>query len=111
MLHLDHDMDAVFFGPDFAARFRRQRGPGDVKDVVGILGIADKEALEGRVVASARTLLMPGCSDVKADDVLTSLEDISALGVCAGTAFKVIDVPRRINDGAELEALLGSVAA
>ncbi len=111
MLDLEDDMRGVFFSADFAARFQRTRTGQAVKQVVGILGIADDEALEGRAMAAARTLRLPSYSDVRADDVLQALDDMPSLGVPAGTRFKVLDQPRRVNDGAEMEALLGSVQA
>lgn len=111
MLDLEEDMTEVFFGDDFAARFVRHRAGAAAKDVVGILGIADEEALEGRVVASARQLRAPAVCDVLADDVLEVVDELPAFGIKAGTRFRVLDKPRRVNDGAEMEALLGSVSA
>lgn len=109
MLDLEDDMRGVFFSDDFAARFQRTRAGQAAQDVVGILGIADDEALEGRVIAAARTLLLPAASDVRSGDTLQALDNLPSIGVPAGTRFRVLDVPRRVNDGAEMEALLGSV--
>lgn len=110
MLDFEDDMAEVFFGADFAARFLRHRAAVDSKTVVGILGIADEDALNGRVIAAARVLRAPALSDVRADDVLEVLDAMPSLGVMAGACFKVLEQPKRVNDGAELEALLGSVS-
>jgi hypothetical protein len=111
VLDFEDDMAAVFFGADFAARFLRHRAAVESKAIAGILGIADEEALEGRVIAAARVLRVPALSDVRVDDVLEVLDAMPALGVLAGARFKVLDQPKRVNDGAEMEALLGSVSA
>lgn len=111
MLDLEDDMAEVFFSDDFAARFVRHRAGATPKDVVGILGIADEEALEGRALTSARQLRAPALSDVLANDVLEVVDELPAFGIQAGTRYRVLDKPRRVNDGAEMEALLGSVSA
>lgn len=104
-------MHAVFFGTDFASRFAVRSAGLATGEVVGILGIADDEAMEGRVVAAARTLRYAGHILVRADDVLESLEALPSLGVRVGARFRVLEAPRRVNDGAEWEALLGGVSA
>jgi len=109
MLDLAEELSAVFYGDDFACTFVRQRLSMPDQAVVGILGIADDDALEGRVLAAARTLRMPAASDVRAGDVLEVTAGMPSLGVPAGTRFKVLEVPQRVGDGAEVEALLGSV--
>ncbi|GKS96947.1 hypothetical protein [Acidovorax sp. SUPP2825] len=111
MLDFEDDMANVFFGSDFAGRFLRHRAGAESKIIVGIFGVADEEALEGRVIAAARVLRGPAVSDVRADDVLEAVDPIPSLDVLAGARFKVIDQPKRVNDGAEKEALLGSVSA
>lgn len=110
MLHLEEDLATVFYGDDFAAKFLRHRVSTPPKDVAGILGIADEDALAGKVIAAARTLRMPSGSDVRADDVLEVLVGMPSMGVPAGTRFKVLERPERVGDGSEIEALLGSVA-
>ena len=111
MLDFEDDMATVFFGTDFAHTFTRQRpGVADV-DVVGILGVEDVDALQDRVRAPARTLRMPASADVRADDVLVAVQAIPALRVAAGDRFRLLEVPQRVNDGAEMEALLGSAPA
>lgn len=111
MLDLEDDMAAVFFGTDFAHTFTRQRpGVADV-DVVGILGVVDAEALQDRVIATARTLRMPATADVRVDDVLVAVQAVPAQGVAVGARFRVLAPVQRVNDGAESEALLGSVSA
>lgn len=110
MLDLEEDMAAVFYGADFAATFTRQRPLAADAEVTGILGTTDEDALEGRAIASTRTLRMPAIADVRADDVLVAQQAIAAMGVAQGARFRVLDVPRRVNDGMEAEALLGSAA-
>lgn len=109
MLGFDDDMHSVFFGGDFAATFERQRAGVAVQAVRGILGVLDDEALDGRVIAAARVLRLPAGSDLRAGDLLQTQQAQPALGVAAGALFKVLEPPLRVNDGAELEALLGSV--
>lgn len=111
MLGIEDDMAGVFFGSDFAARLQRRRAGVDPKVITGILGIADEEGLEGRVIASARVLRTPALSDVRADDVLETLDAMPSLGIAVGARFRVLEAPKRVNDGAEMEALLGSVSA
>lgn len=111
MIDLEDDMRGVFFSADFATRFERTRAGQAANEVVGILGVADDEALDGHAMAAARTLRLPSGSDVRADDVLQALEAMPLLDVAVGTRFKVLDQPQRVNDGAEMEALLGSVQA
>lgn len=110
MLDFQDDMTTVFFGSDFAARFRRHRAGAAPKDVVGILGIVDEEALEGRVMTASRALRSPAICDVRADDVLEVLDEMPSMGIQTGTRFRVLDQPKRVNDGEEIEALLGSVS-
>ena len=52
---------------------------------------------------------MPVTQDVRADDVLVAKEAIPALTIAVGARFRVLDNPQRVNDGMEMEALLGSV--
>lgn len=111
MLDLEADMRDVFFSAEFSARFQRTRAGQAATEIVGILGIADDDALDGHAIAAARTLCLPSSSDVRADDVLQALDDMPSFGVPLGTRFKVLDQPRRVNDGTEMEALLGSVQA
>ena len=108
MLDLEADMDTVFFGTDFAATFTRQRPPAADLSVVAILGVADEEALGGHVVTATRALRMPATVDVRAGDVLLVTQVMPGMGVSVGDRFTVIDEPRRVTDGMEMEALLGS---
>ncbi len=110
MQHLQDDLGAVFYGPDFAATFTRTRPGAASVNVALILGIADDDALEGRAIAVQRTAQMPASCDVRADDLLEATGDLPGTGITAGQRFRVLDMPRRINDGLELEALLGSVS-
>ena len=65
MLDLEDDMRGVFFSADFAARFWRTRAGQAGQEVVGILGVADDEALQGRVIAAAWSgKLKTGCTMV-----------------------------------------------
>ena len=107
MIDLAQDMDAVFFGPDFATPMLRQRESADDIEFPAILGVLDEEALDGRALAATRVARFSACHDVRADDLLVT--QANAIGVPPGTAFRVLDNPRRGNDGYEMEALLGSV--
>lgn len=108
MLDLDHDMQAVFYCSDFALQLKRVR-PG-VEDLVfqGIVGMTDREALDGHAMATSRTLQCPGLVDLRAYDVVQLLEAVPQLGLAEGSRFRVLDMPERVNDGAELLVLLGS---
>ncbi|WP_390342363.1 hypothetical protein ACFJIS_19000 [Variovorax boronicumulans] len=110
MIDHAHDLAAVFYGPDFAAPFLRQRPAADAVTVMAILGTVDDEVLESRAVAAIRTARFVAGQDVRADDKLIAM---TAFGpdVPVGTAFRVLEKPRRVNDGLELEALLGSATA
>lgn len=104
-------MATVFYGPDFATTFTRQRPLVADVDVVLIFGVVDAEALDGRAMAATRKVQMPATQDVRADDALVAKQAIPALGIAAGARFRVLDTPQRVNDGMEMEALLGSVSA
>lgn len=110
MLDLEEDLAAVFFGADFASPFTRQRPMASDVQVSVIVGALDDDALDGRAIATTRVARMPATADVCADDVLVAVQAIGSLGIAAGQRFRVLDVPRRVNDGMELEALLGSAA-
>lgn len=110
MLDLEEDLATTFYGADFAAIFTRQRPAAADVAMALIIGTADEEALEGRALATTRTALMPATADVRADDVLVATQALPGLGVVVGQRFVVLDVPRRIVDGMEMEALLGSAA-
>lgn len=110
MLDFEEDLSTVFYGADFAAIFTRQRPMAADVPVAVILGTTDEDALEGRALATTRTALMPATADVRADDVLVATQALPGLGVVVGQRFVVLDVPRRIVDGMEMEALLGSAA-
>lgn len=110
MLDLAGDLATVFFGADFATPFTRQRpGAADVT-VMAIIGAVDSEALEGRAMSAVRTAHFSAGQDVRAGDKLIASQAASP-EVPAGTAYRVLDTPRRVNDGLELEALLGSATA
>lgn len=109
MLGLDADMRTVFFGPDFSTPFLHSRAGVPLPLVVGILGVEDEEALDGRVMAATRVMRLPSSYDLRAGDQLVAQEAIPTLGIAIGDAFRVLEPPQRVNDGAEMEALLGSV--
>ena len=109
MLSLDEDMAAVFYSTDFATTFTRQRPLAPDADVVAIFGVADGEALDSRAMAVTRTVQMPASQDVRADDVLVVKLGAAQPGLVVGTQFRVLDMPQRMNDGMEMQALLGSV--
>ena len=110
MLNLEEDMASVFYGPDFATTFTRQRPSVADVDVVAIFGVLDAEALDGHAMAATRKVQMPVTQDVRADDALVAKQAIPSLGIAVGARFRVLDNPQRVNDGAEMEALLGSVS-
>ena len=109
---IDHqsDLAAVFYGADFAARFTRRRPAAPDLELRAILGTVDDDALDGRAIAATRMARMPAGQDVQLDDLLIALERID-VDTPVGTAFKVLDRPRRVVDGNELELLLGSATA
>ena len=111
MLDLENDMATVFYGADFTATFTRQRAATADVNVVLIFGVVDEEALDGRAMAASRLVRMPATQDVRADDVLVAVHAIPGQGIAAGARFRVLDNPQRVNDGMEMEALLGSVQA
>jgi hypothetical protein len=110
MLDLADDLASVFFGADFATPFTRQRPAAADVTVLVIIGAVDGEALEGRAMAATRVAHFAAGQDVRADDKLIA-QQAAGPDVPAGTAFRVLDTPRRVNDGLELEALLGSATA
>jgi len=110
MLDLEADLANVFFSTDFAAPFTRQRPGADGVTVMVILGAVDQEALDGRVMSAVRTARFAGGQDVQSGDSLIA-QQAAGPDVPMGTAFRVLDTPRRVNDGLELEALLGSATA
>ena len=109
MLNLEDDMAAVFYSADFATAFTRQRPMAPDVAVVAIFGVLDDEAMDGHALAATRVVRMPATQDVRADDVLVAVAAIPGQGIAAGARFRVLDNPQRVNDGMEMEALLGSV--
>lgn len=109
MLNLDHDLRKVFYGDDFALTFLIERQGVVVGSAAGILGVVDDDALDGRVIAAERTLRLPSNHDLYDRDVLTAQTDEPTIGVQIGDRFRVLAKPQRVNDGSEMEALLGSV--
>lgn len=108
MLDFEHDMQAVFYCADFTVRFKRVRPGVEDLELQAILGMTDSEALEGHAMATSRTIQCPATVDLRADDLLQLLEAVSQLGLVEGSKLRVLDVPDRINDGAEQLVLLGS---
>lgn len=108
MIDHAHDLATVFYGPDFASPFLRVRPEAADVQVMVILGAVDAEVLEGRAIAAVRTVRFVAGQDVRADDKLIALAAVGP-DVPAGTAFKLLEKPQRVNDGLEVEALLGSV--
>lgn len=109
MLNLEDDITAVFFGTDFAARFTRVRVGVDDAEISGIFGVTDGQALDRHAHAATRTLHTPATADVQRDDMLVCLEHLPEQGVPLGAQFKVLETPRRVNDGGEMTAKLGSL--
>jgi hypothetical protein len=105
-----HDLATVFYGPDFAIPFSRVRPVAADVTVMVILGAVDEEVLERRAIAAVRTARFMAGQDVRADDRLVALQ-ADGVDVQIGTTFKVLEKPRRVNDGLEVEALLGSATA
>lgn len=109
MLDLDRDLREVFYGDDFALAFSIARQGVVVGSAAGILGVIDDEALDGRVFAAERTVRLPSMHELRERDVLIVLADEPTIGVRIGDRFRVLAEPKRVNDGSEMEALLGSV--
>lgn len=109
MLDLDHDLREVFYGGDFALTFSVERQGAVVAVVTGIVGVIDDEALDGRVIAAERTLRLPSTHDLRERDVLVAQGAEPTIGVRIGERLRVLARPQRVNDGSEMEALLGSV--
>lgn len=110
MLDFADDLSAVFYGADFATPFTRQRPAALDVTVMAIIGAVDDEVLDARAMAAVRVVRFAAGQDVRADDRLVA-QQAAGPEVPAGTAYRVLDVPRRVNDGLELEALLGSATA
>lgn len=110
MIDHAHDLAAVFYGPDFAPLFKRVRPLAVDLDVRAILGTVDEEVLDGRSIAAVRVARFAAGQDVRVDDKLVAVED-GGPGVPIGTAFRVLEKPKKVNDGLEVEALLGSATA
>ena len=109
MLNLHADLAAVFFGPDFAAPYTRRRPAAPDVTIMVATGAVDEQALDGRAMSAVRVAHFAAGQDVRADDKLIAQQD--SADVPAGTAYRVLEMPRRINDGLELQALLGSATA
>lgn len=110
MLSLQEDLATVFYSSDFATPMRRERSAALDVTVMAIVGTVDDEVLDGRAIAATRTARFAASHDVRADDKLITLQAIGS-DLPAGSAFRVLDKPRRVGDGLELEALLGSASA
>jgi len=108
MLDLDRDLREVFYGDDFALTFSIERQGAVVGSATGILGVIDEEALDGRVIAADRTLRLPSIINLRERDVLIAQADEPTIGVRVGARLRVLAMPRRVHDGSEMEALLGS---
>lgn len=110
MIDSASDLAAVFFGPDFAFPFTRVRPAADDVTVMMIVGAVDDEALQQRAIALVRKAAFAAGQDVQVDDRLVAQVDVD-FAIPLGTVLKVLDEPKRHNDGLEMEALLGSVAS
>ena len=107
MIDHAHDLAVVFYGADFAGLFARRRPAVVDVEIRVILGAIDDEVLDRRAMAAVRVARFTSGQDVRADDRLITLEAMGPT-MPIGTAFKVLENPRRVNDGLESEALLGS---
>jgi hypothetical protein len=109
MLDLYADLAAVFFGPDFAAPYTRRRpGAADIT-IMLVTGAVDEKALDGRAMSAVRVAHFAAGQDVLAGDKLLAQQ--ASPDAPAGTAYRVLDAPARLNDGLEIEVLLGSASA
>lgn len=110
MIDAAADLAAIYAGPEFALTFTRSRDGAADLDVRVIVGTVDEEALQGHIVARQCKVSFATGTDVRADDVLTAVDAVDAVDAVtpAGTRFVVLAEPKRINDGLECEALLGS---
>lgn len=107
MIDAAADLAAIYAGPEFALTFTRSRDGAADLDVRVIVGTVDEEALQSHIVARQCKVSFATGADVRADDVLTAVDVVDAV-TPAGTRFVVLAEPKRINDGLECEALLGS---
>lgn len=101
------DLAAILAAPDFAKSFRRIRPLAEPVDVRMIVGTVDEEALQRYALSCVRKALFAAGSDVRVDDEILALEAVD-INIPEGTMLKVLDIPQRVNDGLEVEALLGS---
>lgn len=110
---------SIFYGPPFGVPCARRRPGVDDMPFRGILGAVDELALDGYAVSAEHGLRYPTAEvDLdQGDRVLTAVETdatgavvLVAGAVVGGTAYRVRQKPRRINDGAESFFELSSVA-
>ena len=91
MLDLEHDMQAVFYGPDFALQLKRVRPGVEDLQFQGIVGMTDREALEGHATATSRTqigvLLSAKVWPVHASRSVRPICSPIAVAAYFGTAF------------------------
>jgi hypothetical protein len=104
VIDLQADIEAIFYGPDFAAAFMRRRvGVADLPLRL-ILGTADVDVLDARATAASRKATFPASKDVRLHDQLVAVEAVA--GYPAGAVFTLLERPERVNDGLEMEVYL-----
>lgn len=102
-MSFDADLNAFFDATEFAVTVTRTRLLAADVTFTAIPGLADDEALDGRVVAPMRQIAYATGPDVIEGDTVT-LVGTGAAAVFNGS-YRVRD-PRRVNDGAESRAYL-----
>lgn len=108
MIDHAHDLATVFYCPEVAHPFiRRRNGVADLLVMV-IFGLEDVDVLDDRARAAQRAGRFVAGQDVRVGDQLIAQADVEP-GLLAGSALTVLEPPRRVVDGREMEALLGSV--
>jgi len=107
VIDLASDLAAIYAGPEVAKSFRRVRPSAADVTVRMIIGTVDDEVLEQKAIAVVRKASFMAGQDVKVDDKVEALEAID-ITMPAGTVLRILDQPKRVNDGLEVEALLGS---
>ncbi len=103
-MNLAADLQAVFYGPEFARDFTLARTAAVFR---GIFGVADQAALDGYAITAEFELRYPSASAslVDGDTLIDSGGDV----VAAGTTWRVRGEPMRVNDGMESTVLLSRV--
>lgn len=106
---MDADLSA-FFDPADGHVVLCTRSRSAEADVVfhAIIGLADEEALQGRVVAAHRVIAFATGPDLRKGDTVTVTALQPWQAVHAGD-YRLNEAPRRVSDGAESRATLVAI--